>query len=407
MTTALINVKKDFPILGRSINGHPLTYLDSAATSQKPRVVIDAITHYYEHSNANVLRSVHTLAEEATTIYQSARERVARFIGASSSNEIIFTRGTTDSLNTVARAWGDKFVQAGDEIVVSPMEHHSNLIPWQQLCQRRGARLRFIELHPDGTLSLESARQVIGPKTRLVALSRISNVLGTINPISTIADLVHSFGGVMVVDGAQSVPHEPTDVNTLGADFLAFSGHKMCGPTGIGVLWGREALLESADPADFGGEMIAYVGQETATWAELPHKFEAGTPNIEGAIGLGAAIDYLESIGMEMVARHGIELGQIAFQRLQAIDGIQVFGPPSPHAALVAFNIDQIHPHDVAQVFDSRGVAIRAGHHCCQPLMHWLDAAATARASFYIYNDDTDIEALVAAVEATKRYFGR
>lgn len=405
MTVALVDRQQDFPILNRTINGHRLVYLDSAATSQKPESVLLAVERYYREYNANVLRSVHTLAEEATTAYQKARDKVAQFIRAQRPEEVVFTRGTTESLNVVARAWGDKFIKPGDEVVVSPMEHHSNLIPWQQVCMRQGARLRFIELDPDGTLSLDHARQVINERTRLVALSRISNVLGTINPIREIADMVHAVGGVMVVDGAQSVPHEPTDVGALGADFLAFSGHKMCGPTGIGVLWGRLELLDAADPVFYGGEMISYVGRESATWAELPAKFEAGTPNIAGAIGLGAAIDYLQAVGMNEIARHGRRLGEEAFRRLKGIPGVTVFGPESPRGALVAFNIDKIHPHDVAQVFDSRGVAIRAGHHCCQPLMHWLNAAATARASFYLYNGHDDIDALVDAVEATKRYF--
>ncbi|MDA8195343.1 MAG: SufS family cysteine desulfurase [Thermaerobacter sp.] len=405
MTLALMDRKADFPILTRTINGHRLTYLDSAATSQKPRSVIAAMNRFYEETNANVLRSVHTLAEESTEAFHRARVSTAEFIGAAGSEEVVFTRGTTESLNMVARGWGDKFLKPGDEVVVSPMEHHSNLIPWQRLCQRTGARLRFIELNDDGSLAMDHARAVINERTRLAALSRISNVLGTINPIREIADLVHTVGGIMVVDGAQSVPHEPTAVAELGADFLAFSGHKMCGPTGIGVLWGRAELLDASDPVDFGGEMISYVNRESATWADLPHKFEAGTPNIAGAIGLAAAIEYLNEVGMANIAQHGRQLGETAYQRLSQLPGVAVFGPPSPRAALVAFNIDKIHPHDVAQVFDSRGVAIRAGHHCCQPLMHWLHAAATARASFYLYNQPDDIDALVDAVEATKRYF--
>ena len=305
MTRTLVDIRQDFPILTREIHGHRLVYLDSAATSQKPESVIQAIDHYYRHSNANVLRSVHTLAEEATTLYEDARRKVARFIGAKTSQEVIFTRGTTESLNVVARGWGDKFVQPGDEIVVSPMEHHSNLIPWQQLAQRRQAVLRFVELNGDGTIALDEVRRVINAKTKIVALSRISNVLGTINPIAEISALAHQQGAVMVVDGAQSVPHEPTDVKRLGADFLAFSGHKMLGPTGIGVLWGRRELLDAMDPVLFGGEMIAYVDRETATWAELPAKLEGGTPNIAGAIGLGGAVGFLTPIGMGACAAPG------------------------------------------------------------------------------------------------------
>ncbi|CAB1128935.1 cysteine desulfurase [Candidatus Hydrogenisulfobacillus filiaventi] len=398
--------REDFPILSRSVHGRRLVYLDSAATAQKPAPVIAAVDHFYRYTNANVLRSAHALADEATEAYEAARVKVARFIGAASPAEVVFTRGTTESLNGIARGWGDKFVGPGDEIVLSPMEHHANLIPWQQLARRREARLRFIELTPDGRITLEAAQAVIGPRTRLVALSAVSNVLGTINPIPEVAALAHQVGAVMVVDGAQSVPHEPTDVAALGADFLAFSGHKLGGPTGIGVLWGRETLLDAMDPFLFGGEMIAYVDREHATWADLPHKFEAGTPHIAGAVGLGAALDYLQAVGMARVRDHGRALGEEAYRRL-AEAGVQVYGPAAPRAALVAFNLGPIHPHDVAQVFDAEGVAIRAGHHCAQPLMQWLGVAATARASFYIYNGSDDIDALLHAVEVTKRYFRR
>lgn len=407
MMQTLNHVKEDFPILSRRINGHPLVYLDSAATTQKPSQVITALRRYYEESNANVLRSVHTLADEATMQYSSARARIAQFIGAKDPNEIVFTRGTTESLNIVARSWGDKFIKPGDEIVLSPMEHHSNIIPWQQLAQRKGAKLRYIELEASGTISLSEVEKVLSPHTKIVALSQMSNVLGTINPIEKIAEMAHAVGAIMVVDGAQSVPHQPTNVRTSGADFLAFSGHKMCGPTGIGVLWAPMELLEKSDPVMFGGEMIAYVDRESATWADVPHKFEGGTPNIAGAIGLGAAVDYLESIGMDAIYQHSLHLGQEAFRRLQALNGVSVYGPASPRGGLVAFNIDKIHPHDVAQVFDSLGVAIRAGHHCAQPLMSWLNVGSTARASFYLYNDDRDIDALVDAIEETKRYFKR
>lgn len=405
MTAALMDVKNDFPILSRKINGHPLVYLDSAATSQKPAAVIAALVRYYEQSNANVLRSVHTLAEEATLAYQGARERVARFINAAHADEVVFTRGTTESLNIVSRSWGDKFLRPGDEVVISPMEHHSNLIPWQQVCQRTGATLRYLDLLPDGTIDLETAGTIITPSTRIVSVSHISNVLGTINPIAELARMAHAVGAVMVVDGAQSVPHQPTDVQALGADFLAFSSHKMCGPTGVGVLWGRRQLLDAADPFLFGGEMIAYVDRESATWADVPAKFEAGTPNIAGVVGLGAAVDYLDGVGMAAIQSHGLALGEEAYRRLAALPGVTVYGPMSPRASLVAFNIEGVHPHDVAQVFDSRGVAIRAGHHCAQPLMRWLDVGSTARASFYLYNSEEDIDRLVDAVEATRRYF--
>ncbi len=405
MDVTLVDLKKDFPILARPINGHRLVYLDSAATTQKPQVVIDAEVDFYTQHNANVLRSVHTLAEEATTLFQNARHTVATFVGATRPEEIVFTRGTTESLNLVARGFADKFLKPGDEIVVSPMEHHSNLIPWQQAAKRTGAKLRYIELSPDGQITLEAAQAAIGDHTRMVAVSHVSNVLGTINPVAEIAELAHRVNAVLVVDAAQSVPHQPIDVSQLGADFLAFSGHKMCGPTGIGVLWGRYPLLVESDPVIYGGEMIAYVDRETATWADLPEKFEGGTPNIAGAVGLAAAIHYLEGVGMERIQSHTQELGEMAFDRLQAIPGVTVYGPKRPHSAVVAFNVNRVHPHDVAQVFDSLGVAIRAGHHCAQPLMQWLGVGSTARASFYLYNDHQDIEALAHAIEETKRYF--
>ena len=407
MITELVDITGDFPILKRQINVHRLVYLDSAATSQKPQSVIDRVVRYYETSNANVLRSVHTLAEESTVAMEEAREKIARFIHANSSREVIFTRGTTESLNTIARAWGDKFLEAGDEIVLSPMEHHSNLIPWQQLAKRVGAHLRFIDLNGDGTIAVDAVKKQINNRTRIVSLSAVSNVLGTINPIADVAKLAHEVGAVMVVDGAQSVPHQPTDVQKWDIDFLAFSGHKMLGPTGIGILWGREALLEAADPVIFGGEMIAYVDQDDATWAELPAKFEGGTPHIAGAIGLGAAVDYLSDIGMSRIEEHSRVLAEEAYRRLANLPGVVVYGPAYPRTSVVAFNIAGIHPHDVSQVLDAHGIAIRAGHHCAQPLMHWLDVGATARASFYLYNSDRDIDALVDAIEATKGYFKR
>lgn len=407
MIEPLVNVERDFPILTRQVNGHRLVWLDSAATSQKPEYVVEAMDRFYHESNANVLRSVHTLADEATTAFNGARENIARFIAAPATDEVVFTRGTTESLNLVAQSFGDTFVKTGDEIVLSPMEHHSNLIPWQQLAKRTGARLRYVELTEDGRITVDALEQAIGPKTRVVALSKISNVLGTINPVFEAAELVHRSGGVMVVDGAQSVPHEPTDVTAMGADFLAFSGHKMCGPTGIGVLWGRMEWLEKMEPVMFGGEMIGYVDRETATWAEVPRKFEGGTPNIAGAIGLGAAVEYISGVGMAQIHEHSQSLGEKAFDALSAIPGVSVYGPRRPHAAPVAFNIDGVHPHDVAQVFDSKAVAIRAGHHCAQPLMQWLGVGSTARASFYLYNGETDIESLVEAILETKRFFRR
>lgn len=407
MIKPLVNVSQDFPILTREVNGHRLVWLDSAATAQKPEEVIQAMDRFYHRSNANVLRSVHTLADEATTAFSQSRDKVAAFIGADGADEVVFTRGTTESLNLVASSFGEQQVNRGDEIVLSPMEHHSNLIPWQQLAKRRGATLRYVDLAADGTITVEALTRVIGPRTRIVALSKISNVLGTLNPVAAAAEMAHAVGAAVVVDAAQSVPHEPTDVETLGADFIAFSGHKMCGPTGIGVLWGRRRLLERMEPVLYGGEMISYVDRDTATWAELPHKFEGGTPNIAGAIGLGAAVDYLSKIGMATIAQHSRTLGELAFDVLQGIDRVTVYGPARPHAATVAFNIEGIHPHDVAQVFDSLGVAVRAGHHCAQPLMQWLNIGSAARASFYLYNSEQDIERLKDAILETKRFFQR
>ncbi len=406
MNIAERKLKLDFPILDRQIHDHRLTYLDSAATSQKPQTVIDVEMTYYRQSNANILRSVHTLAEESTTAYEAVRDRAARFIRGR-SHEIIFTRGTTEGLNMVARGYGDGHVGTGDNIVVSPMEHHSNLIPWQQLAQRRGADLKYVDLNPDGSFSLDSLRQVIDGRTKIVALAEISNVLGTIVPMAEVAEIVHRAGAVLVVDGAQSVPHQPTDVGVLGADFLAFSSHKMCGPTGVGVLWGKHELLQAMEPVVYGGEMIAYVDQQSATWADVPTRFEGGTPNIAGVIGFGAALDYLERVGMDHIDGHSRMLATTAYRRLQTIDGVTVYGPAGDRGGLVSFNLEGIHPHDVAQAFDARGVAIRAGHHCAQPLMRWLGVAATARASFYLYNDEEDVDALVEAIQSTKRYFRR
>ncbi len=407
MTTTVTQYQADFPILRRQVHGHRLVYLDSAATSQKPTAVIDAELEYYRHSNANILRSVHTLAEESTEAYEATRREVAHFIGAPRPEEVIFTRGTTESLNLVARGWGDAHLEAGDAIVVTVLEHHSNLIPWQQLARRKGAELRYIELNPDGTLSMESAERVIDRRTKIVAVTHTSNVLGTITPVVSLADLVHGVGAILVVDAAQSVPHQPTDVAALGADFLAFSGHKMYGPTGIGVLWGRTAHLWGMDPVLYGGEMIGLVERDRATWAEIPQRFEGGTPNIAGVVGLRSAVRYLEQVGLNQTADHERALAEMACRRLQNIPGVTVYGPSGNRGALVAFNVDGIHPHDLAQALDAEGVAIRAGHHCAQPLMQWLGVPATARASFGLYNDESDIDALAAAIDSAQRYFQR
>lgn len=398
-------IKQLFPILDQHVNGKPLVYLDSAATSQKPRSVIEAIDDYYRRYNSNVHRGVHTLGSLATDGYEGAREKVQKFIGAARTEEIIFTRGTTAALNIVASSYGRENLTADDEIVISHMEHHSNLIPWQQVARITGATLKYIPLKADGTICLDDVEQVVTEKTKIVALTHVSNVLGTVNPIKEVGEIAHRNGAVMVVDGAQSAPHMKVNVQELNCDFYAFSGHKMCGPTGIGVLYGKKSLLENMEPIEFGGEMIDFVGLHESTWKELPWKFEGGTPIIAGAIGLGAAIDFLESIGLDEVEKHEHELAAYAYERLTEIDGLSIFGPKE-RAGVLTFNLDQVHPHDVATVLDAEGIAVRAGHHCAQVLMKWLDVTATARASFYLYNTKEDVDALIAGLVKTKEYFG-
>ncbi|GIP43240.1 cysteine desulfurase [Paenibacillus sp. J45TS6] len=398
-------IRKQFPILDQEINGHPLVYLDNAATSQKPIAVIEAVKHYYEWENSNVHRGVHTLGSRATDAYEGARQKVAKFINARRTQEITFTRGTTTALNLVASSYGPSVLSEGDEIVITPMEHHSNLIPWQQLALRTGAVLKYIPLQPDGSVSLADAESTITSKTKIVSMAYVSNVLGVINPVKEIAEIAHRHGAVMVIDGAQSTPHMKVDVQDLDCDFYTLSGHKMCGPTGIGALYGKKALLESMEPVEFGGEMIDDVGLYESTWKELPWKFEGGTPIIAGAVGLGAAIDFLEEIGMDEIARHESVLANYAMDRLSEIEGITIYGPKKRHVGLATFNLEGVHPHDVATVLDASGVAIRAGHHCCQPLMRWLEVGSTARASFYLYNTEQDIDRLVSALIQTKEYF--
>ncbi|KAF6637288.1 cysteine desulfurase [Paenibacillus sp. EKM208P] len=404
MNTALI--REQFPILHQEINGHPLVYLDNAATSQKPLAVIEAIKHYYEYDNSNVHRGVHTLGSRATDAYEGAREKVARFLNAKRSQEIIFTRGTTTALNLVASSYGRANCKEGDEIVITQMEHHSNLIPWQQVAKATGATLKYIPLQEDGSVDLADVENTITENTKIVAIAHVSNVLGVVNPVKEIAAIAHRKGAVIVVDGAQSTPHMKVDVQDIDADFYAFSGHKMCAPTGIGALYGKKALLEDMEPIEFGGEMIDDVGLYESTWKELPWKFEGGTPIIAGAVGLGAAIDFLESIGLDAIAQHESRLSNYALKRLREVEGLTIYGPAERHVGLLTFNLDDVHPHDVATVLDSKGVAIRAGHHCCQPLMRWLKASATARASFYLYNTEEEVDALVSALIQTKEYFG-
>jgi cysteine desulfurase / selenocysteine lyase len=400
-------IKSYFPILDQEVNGHPLVYLDSAATSQKPVQVIEALKHYYEFDNANVHRGVHTLGNRATDMYEGAREKVRKFINAASTEEVVFLRGTTTALNLVAQSYGRANVEEGDEIVITYMEHHSNVIPWQQLAKERGAVLKYIDLNPDGTISLEQVRAAVTERTKIVSMMYVSNVLGTMNPIKEVTQIAHENGAVMVVDGAQAAPHLKIDVQDLDCDFFAFSGHKMCGPTGIGVLYGKKDLLNNMEPVEFGGEMIDFVGLYDSTWKELPWKFEGGTPIIAGAVGLGAAIDFLNEIGLHEIERHEHKMAAYAMNVMSEIDGLKIYGPTDPEkrAGIVTFNLNDVHPHDVATVLDMSGIAVRAGHHCAQPLMKWLECTATARASFYVYNDESDIDRLVEGLRSAKEYF--
>jgi len=399
-------IRKDFPILERRIGEKKLVYLDNAATSQKPRRVIETLTAYYVEHNANIHRAVHRLAEEATTAYEEAREKVAVFLGAPETTGLIFTRGTTESINLVAHAWGRKHLREGDEVVLTETEHHSNLVPWQLAARDTGARLRFISILEDGTLDMEEAERLIGPRTKMVACIHASNVLGTINLVERLAELTHEAGALMLVDGAQSAPHLPVDVKKLGCDFFACSGHKMLGPTGVGVLWGRPELLEEMDPFLGGGEMIREVHLDHSTWNDLPYKFEAGTMNIAQAVGLGAAVDYLSELGMEDVREHERRLGEYAYRRLSEIGGIVLYGPKEDRTGLVSFSLPDVHPHDLSQLLDEEGVAIRSGHHCCQPLIRRLGVVATARASFYLYNTEEEVDALVEALVRVREFFG-
>ena len=398
-------LRRDFPILDQIVNDEPLVYLDNAATTQKPTQILEAIAAYYEKDNANVHRGVHTLAERATAAYEAARERVRSFIHAASTKEVLFTRGTTTSLNWVAR-YAENVLQPGDEVLISVMEHHSNIIPWQEACKKTGARLIYAYLK-DGMLDLADFRSKLTEKTRFVALAHVSNVLGVVNPIKEIAELVHQANALLVVDGAQSVPHMKIDVQDLDVDFFAFSGHKMLGPTGIGVLYGKEELLERMSPVEFGGEMIDFVYEQEATWKDLPWKFEAGTPNIAGAIGLAVAIDYLDKIGMETVHQYEQELIAYVFPKLQAVEGLTIYGSEdlTQRSGVISFNLAGLHPHDVATALDYEGVAVRAGHHCAQPLLSYLGVAATVRASFYLYNTKADCDKLVEALQKTKEFF--
>lgn len=403
----LARIRADFPILHQQVNGHPLAYLDSTASSQKPALVLDALNDYYRRYNANVHRGVYQLSEQATEAMEQARHKIARFINARSPREIIFTRNTTESINLVANAWGRANLKPGDRILLSEMEHHSNLVPWQIIAQATGAELDFIPVDGDGRLALDHLDRLLTEQTKLVAVTHMSNVLGTINPIAAITQAAKALGALVLVDGAQSVPHFAVDVQALGIDFLAFSGHKMCGPTGIGVLWGRKSILQAMPPFLGGGSMISSVELRRSTWNELPHKFEAGTPAIGEAIGLGYAVDYLSQIGMEAIHQAEQQLTAYALERLDAIDGLHIYGPAvEERGGVISFNLDGVHAHDVAAVLDQQGVAVRAGHHCCQPLMGILGAPATTRASFYLYTTPEEVDQLVDALAKCKAIFG-
>lgn len=398
------DIRKDFPILDQKVNGKDLIYFDTSATSQTPAKVIEAMNDYYREYNSNVHRGVHTLGTKATDGYEQARMKVKNFINAKRYEEIVFTRGTTAAINLVARSFGDMIVEEGDEIVVTEMEHHANIVPWQQLAKRTGAKLVFIPMEADGTLTPESIESVIGERTKIVAITHVSNVLGTINDIREIAEIAHRNDAYISVDGAQAVPHMTVDVQDLNVDFYAFSGHKMLGPTGIGVLYGRSELLDKMEPIEYGGDMIDFVDLRESTWTEMPVKFEAGTPMIAEAIGLSAAIDYITEIGPEAILDYEQELVNYAYGRMSEVEGIEIYGPKE-RAGLITFNMDGVHPHDLATALDTEGIAVRAGHHCAQPLMKWLDVSSTARASFYVYNTREEIDGFIESLKRTKEFF--
>ncbi|MFZ1506371.1 MAG: cysteine desulfurase [Anaerolineae bacterium] len=399
-------VRAQFPILTRQVHGKPLVYLDSTASSQKPQAVIERLATYYAQGNANVHRGVHTLSEEATAAFEASRGKVARFINAASSKEIIWTRNATEAINLVAYSWGSANLKPGDEVLITEMEHHSNIVPWQLACQRTGATLRHVPVDDEGFLRLDLLPTLLTPRTRLFAFTAMSNVLGTIVPVAELTAAAHAVGALALVDGAQSVPHLPVDVQALGADFLVFSGHKMCGPTGIGVLYGRRQLLEAMPPFMSGGDMIKEVHLDVSRWNTLPWKFEAGTPAIAEAIGLGAAVDYLDNLGMPAIQAHEHALVTYAMQQLQQVEGLRILGPDADHrGGVVAFTLGDIHPHDLAAILDGEGIAIRAGHHCAQPLHDRYGLPASARASFYLYNTAAEVDQLVAALDKAREMF--
>ncbi|MCI0833568.1 MAG: cysteine desulfurase [Chloroflexi bacterium] len=402
-------VRADFPILSRKINDRPLVYLDNAATTQKPRQVIAAITNFYEQTNSNVHRGVHTLSIEATDAYELARTKVAKFINAPRPETVIWTRNTSESLNLVAATWANAHVGEGDNIVITAMEHHSNIVPWQQLAARKNAELRYLAVGKDGLLDMANIESIIDSRTKIVSVTHVSNVLGTVNPVAELANRAHEVGAVILIDAAQSVPHMPVDVQAIDADFLCFSAHKMLGPTGIGVLYGKYDLLDEMPPYMFGGDMILEVTYEDATWNDLPYKFEAGTPNIADAIATGAAVDYLSELGMENVWEHEQQLTAYGMDQISSLNHITIFGPEDPalKGGVISFVHDKIHPHDLGTALDQQGIAIRTGHHCAMPLVRSYGVVAAARASFYVYNTKTEIDALVDGIRETERYFVR
>ncbi|MBI5802998.1 MAG: cysteine desulfurase [Verrucomicrobia bacterium] len=400
-------LRADFPILDQTVHGHPLVYFDNAATSQKPRAVIDALVRYYERDNANVHRGIHELSNRSTNAFEAARERTRKFLNARSTEEIIFTRGTTEGINLIANAWGGKFIKSGDVILLTEMEHHSNIVPWQMLAERTGAKLRYIPITGDeGLLDLDKLDSLLTPEVKLFAMVHISNALGTLNPVADLCARARRLGITTLVDGAQSAGHLPVDVQSIGCDFYAFSGHKICGPTGIGALYGRKEVLEQTPPWHGGGEMISTVDYFKSTWNTLPHKFEAGTPDISGPIGLHAALDYLDAIGRENIFRHDLELATYAYQRLSELKGVRLFGPKGERGGLVSFLLNDIHAHDVVTIADRCGVALRGGHHCTQPLMKKLGVPSTARASFYFYNTRAEVDRFIEVVKEIQKFFG-
>ena len=398
-------IREDFPILHEKAHGQPLIYFDNAATSQKPKTVLDALRRYYEHNNANVHRGLHELSSRATEAYEGSRRRVANFLGAASPDEIVFTRGTTESINLVAQAWGGKFLREGDVILLTEMEHHSNLVPWQLLAERTGVRLRFVPVHDDGTLALEQLSSLLTREVKLFAFTHVSNSLGTINPVAHLCEKARAIGALTLVDAAQSVGHAPINVRELGCDFLAFSGHKMCGPTGIGALYARAEVLDAIPPWHGGGEMIVSVTLERSAFKKAPHRFEAGTPNIAGAIGLEAAIDYIEQIGRPAIFEHDTELAHYAMERLEELPGMRVLGPREERGALVGFVMKSVHPHDLTTFADRYGLALRGGHHCNQPLMRRFGLPGTTRASFYFYNTKEEIDRMIEILSEAVRFF--